>query len=102
MTSRIKLDYKAELKYTSGTIAISGGGIGTYVTTVDIDISKSGWTPIFVALAGVGHPGSYNANLVQGAPNGTAKIAIFRTKASTEYTIPNQDIGVYVLYKRSA
>ena len=91
-------EFVTEVYKNSSTISISSGTIGTYATAQQINIAKTGYTPLGILNAPTSHPGGYQ--LIPAISGSTLYLQCYRAQSSA-YTVPVNDITVVVLYKKS-
>ena len=101
MLTKISKQMKEELvykDYSCPAVSITAGGIGTYATSVNVDITKSGYEAVSLSCWLVGHPGNYNVSTIH--YNGKVYFNFYRTGTGA-YSVPADDVKVRVLYKKS-
>ena len=84
--------------YTNSSTSLTAGTIGAYVTMENIDVSKSGYTPISCSFKVITHPGSYDVNCFL---DGSTLTIFYYRATSTAYTISAGDLKVRILYKKT-
>ena len=77
----------------------TAGTPGTYLTSLDINIKKTGYTPIGCSFVNFGHPGSYFVFIAYSST--LAKVHIFRA-VSSSVTFPSGDIKIRVVYRKTS
>ena len=83
--------------YSCPAVSITAGGIGTYATGANVDITKSGYEVVSASAMTVGHSANYN--FLYFIYNKKIYFTFYRVN-STAYSIPNGDIVIRVLYKK--
>ena len=86
--------------YTVPSITLSAGTIGSYADGTTVNVELSGYTAIGISIMKLSHAGAYNP-VVQINSTGIGATIYFYRTTSTVYTIPDGDMKVRVVYKKS-
>lgn len=77
---------------------VTAGTPGTYVTTLECNIEKTGYTPIACSLQLVGHPGTYLG--VPAMRENKVSVHIFRS-SNWNGSYNSGDVQVIVIYRKT-
>ena len=85
--------------YYTVSMSITAGSVGSYATHSDINVAKTGYTPVAVSFRNIGHGGSYHP-IVFLINEQTARVQLYRVGTGA-YSVPAYDMCVRVFYRKS-